>query len=57
MIEHARDVPHPLRLKRASWIGGFAHAQVLALADQIVEAVKKGCDQKIRRDGSARRSG
>lgn len=40
MIEHARRCPAPAEIETGELIGGFAHAQVLALADQIVEAVK-----------------
>ena len=32
---------------RGTIVGGFAHAQVLALADQIVDAVKSGAIKKF----------
>ncbi len=47
MIEHARRCPAPTEIEAGELIGGFAHAQVLALADQIVEAVKRGAIRKF----------
>ena len=47
MIEHARGCPAPTEIETGELIGGFAHAQVLALADQIVEAVKRGAIRKF----------
>ena len=47
MIEHARRCPAPAEIETGELIGGFAHAQVLALADQIVEAVKRGAIRKF----------
>ena len=47
MIEHARRSPAPAEIETGELIGGFAHAQVLALADQIVEAVKRGAIRKF----------
>ena len=47
MIEHARRCPAPAEIETGALIGGFAHAQVLALADQIVEAVKRGAIRKF----------
>ena len=37
----------PSEIETGEIIGGFAHAQVLALADKVVEAVKKRCYQKV----------
>ena len=42
VIEHAKRCPAPTELETGELIGGFAHAQVLALADQVVAAVKSG---------------
>ena len=42
IIELAKHCPAPQQLETGSVIGGFAHAQVMALQDQIVEAVKNG---------------
>lgn len=42
LIEHAKRCAPPQEIERGEIVGGFAHAQVLALADKIVEAVKSG---------------
>ena len=42
IIKLAKHCPAPQQLETGSVIGGFAHAQVMALQDQIVEAVKNG---------------
>ena len=42
IIELAKHCPAPQQLETGSVTGGFAHAQVMALQDQIVEAVKNG---------------
>ena len=42
IIELAKHCPAPQQLETGSVIGGFAHAQVMALQDQVVEAVKNG---------------
>ena len=47
LIEHAKRCAPPRELERGEIIGGFAHAQVLALADKIVEAVKSGAIKKF----------
>ena len=47
IIEHAKRCPAPTEIETGELIGGFAHAQVLALADQIVEAVKSGAIKKF----------
>jgi len=47
MIEHARRCPAPAEIETGELIGGFAHAQILSLADQIVEAVKRGAIRKF----------
>ena len=47
LIEHAKRCAPPREIERGEIIGGFAHAQVLALADKIVEAVKSGAIKKI----------
>ena len=38
VIEHAKRCPAPTEIETGELIGGFAHAQVLSLADQVVEA-------------------
>ena len=42
IIELAKKCPPPEKLEDGSITGGFAHAQVFALADKVVEAVKAG---------------
>lgn len=42
LIEHAKKCNPPKPLESGSIVGGFAHAQVEALQDQVIEAVKKG---------------
>ena len=39
--------PPPTELEQGEIVGGFAHAQVLALADKVVEAVKSGAIRKF----------
>lgn len=47
IIEHAKGLPAPTEIETGKIVGGFAHAQVFALADQIVEAVKTGAIKKF----------
>ena len=47
IISHAKRCAPPVEIERGQIIGGFAHAQVLALADQIVDAVKTGAIKKF----------
>ncbi|NCC10554.1 MAG: hydroxylamine reductase [Bacteroidia bacterium] len=47
LIAHAQHCQPPTEIERGEIIGGFAHAQVFALADQIVEAVKSGAIRKF----------
>lgn len=47
IIEHAKKCSAPAELETGTIIGGFAHAQVLALADKVVEAVKSGAIKKF----------
>jgi len=47
LIEHAKRLPAPAPIESGKIIGGFAHAQVFALADKIVEAVKSGAIRKF----------
>ena len=43
VIELAKKLPSPQEIETGSIVGGFAHNQVFALADKVVEAVKSGC--------------
>lgn len=47
IIELAKTCPAPIEIERGEIVGGFAHHQVLALADQVVEAVKSGAIKKF----------
>ena len=47
IIEHAKKCAAPTEIETGELIGGFAHAQVLALADQVVDAVKSGAIKKF----------
>lgn len=47
IIELAKTLPPPDELETGSIVGGFAHNQVIALADKIVEAVKAGSIKKF----------
>ena len=47
IIALAKTCQPPEELEQGQIIGGFAHAQVFALADQIVEAVKSGAIKKF----------
>ena len=47
IIEHAKKCPPPTQLESGKLVGGFAHHQVLALADKVVDAVKSGAIKKF----------
>lgn len=47
IINQAKQCPPPVELETGSIVGGFAHNQVLALAEPIVEAVKSGAIKKF----------
>ena len=47
LIEHAKRLPAPTEIEKGTIVGGFAHAQVFALADKIVDAVKSGAIKKF----------
>ncbi len=47
LIAHAKRSAPPQEIEQGEIVGGFAHAQVLALADKIVEAVKSGAIRKF----------
>lgn len=47
IIEHAKRCAAPTEIETGELIGGFAHAQVLALADQVVDVVKSGAIKKF----------
>lgn len=47
IIEHAKKCPPPTEIEHGEIYGGFAHAQVVLLADKIVDAVKSGAIKKF----------
>lgn len=47
LIAHAKRCAPPTEIETGEIIGGFAHNQVLALADQVVAAVKSGAIRKF----------
>ena len=47
IIADAKKCPPPTQLESGELVGGFAHHQVLALADKVVDAVKSGAIKKF----------
>ncbi len=47
IIEHAKKCQSPVEIETGEIVGGFAHAQVFALADKVVDAVKSGAIKKF----------
>ncbi|MGE5628659.1 MAG: hydroxylamine reductase [Solirubrobacterales bacterium] len=47
VIAHAKKLGAPSEIENGKIVGGFAHAQVFALADKVVEAVKSGAIRKF----------
>ncbi|MDN5333904.1 MAG: hydroxylamine reductase [Sphaerochaeta sp.] len=47
IINLAKTCPPPTEIESGEIIGGFAHEQVFALADQVVDAVKSGAIKKF----------
>jgi len=47
IIEHAKKCKAPIEIEKGEIVGGFAHAQVFALADKVVDAVKSGAIRKF----------
>ena len=47
LIELAKTCQPPIQIEEGEIIGGFAHNQVLALADKVVDAVKSGAIKKF----------
>lgn len=47
IIEHAKRCPAPTQIEEGTIVGGFAHHQVLSLADKVVDAVKTGAIKKF----------
>ena len=47
IIERAKTCHAPIEIEKGAIVGGFAHEQVFALADKVVEAVKSGAIRKF----------
>ena len=47
IIEMAKKCPAPTEIETGTIVGGFAHEQVFALADKVVDAVKSGAIKKF----------
>jgi hydroxylamine reductase len=47
LIEHAKQCKAPTEIETGEVVGGFAHEQVFALADKVVDAVKSGAIRKF----------
>lgn len=47
VIEQAKNCKAPTAIEHGEIVGGFAHAQVFAIADKVVEAVKSGAIRKF----------
>ncbi len=47
VINRAKICQSPVEIEKGEIVGGFAHAQVLALADKVVEAVKSGAIKRF----------
>ncbi len=47
IIEHAKKCRPPVEIEKGEIVGGFAHNQVIALADKVVDAVKSGAIKKF----------
>lgn len=47
IIELAKTLPAPTEIENGTIVGGFAHEQVFALADKVVDAVKSGAIKKF----------
>lgn len=47
IIEMAKGLPAPEEIETGKIVGGFAHNQVIALADKVVDAVKSGAIKKF----------
>ena len=47
LIAHAKQCVAPTEIETGEIVGGFAHAQVFALADKVVDAVKSGAIRKF----------
>ncbi|NOQ26888.1 MAG: hydroxylamine reductase [Bacteroidales bacterium] len=47
IVEHAKKCESPIEIETGEIVGGFAHNQVMQLADKVVDAVKSGAIKKF----------
>ncbi len=47
IIDHAKKCQAPTEIETGAIVGGFAHNQVIALADKVIDAVKSGAVKKF----------
>jgi hydroxylamine reductase len=47
IIEMAKKCPPPTQIESGTIVGGFAHNQVMALADKVIEAVNSGAIKRF----------
>ena len=47
IIAHAKQCQSPVEIEKGEIVGGFAHNQVLSLADKVVDAVKTGAIKRF----------
>lgn len=47
IIEHAKKCKAPVQIEEGELVGGFAHNQVLALKDKVVDTVKSGAIKRF----------
>ncbi len=47
IVEHAKTCAAPIEIETGEILGGFAHNQVIQLADKVVDAVKTGAIKKF----------
>jgi len=47
LIKHAKRCPAPTEIETGEIVGGFAHNQVMALADKVVDSVKTGAVKRF----------
>ena len=47
LVALAKTCPAPVEIEKGEIVGGFAHAQVMKLADKVVEAVKSGAIRRF----------
>ena len=47
MIKMAKECPPPVEIEKGEIVGGFAHNQVITLADKLINAIKSGAIRRF----------